>query len=189
MLIPIGFFGGAVDTGAFDHLASSILTSTATSVSFDTSTYVGKYKHLQIRGIVSGTDTVDDAVWIRFNSDSGTNYITHMVLGNGSGIVSAATSGKTGLLTIPSTSSGTSGIYSPMVTDVRDAFSSTKNKTIRTLSGTLDSGASYNRIWLASGAWLNTAAITSIYIAPGGSNPGTGVFKANTRFSLYGIKG
>jgi len=67
------------------------------------------------------------------------------------------------------------------VLDILDAYSTTKNKTIRSLSG-MTGGA--NNLQLYSGLWNNTAAISSLNIFPGATN-----FVAGSRFSLYGIRG
>jgi hypothetical protein len=44
---------------------------------------------------------------------------------------------------------------------------------------------SYDRIWLASNLWANTASVTSITLVSGFSAS----FVTGTRFSIYGLKG
>jgi hypothetical protein len=79
--------------------------------------------------------------------------------------------------------SAASGLYYTAIADILDAFSTTKNKTIRTLSGSADSNNL--RTWLVSNAWFSTAAVTSITIVTNnGSN-----FVSGTRFSIYGARG
>jgi hypothetical protein len=84
---------------------------------------------------------------------------------------------------LAASNSSTSNAFSTSVIDILDAYSSTKNKTVRILGGFADGANS--RMRLGSGAWLNTASITSISITDGESQS----FVAGSRFSLYGIKG
>jgi hypothetical protein len=66
--------------------------------------------------------------------------------------------------------------------DILDYGVTTKNTTMRALNG----GHEYNWIALASGVWMNTAAVTSITF----NMPLTSAnFVSGTRFSLYGIRG
>lgn len=73
--------------------------------------------------------------------------------------------------TIPTTS----------IVDILDFSSTTKNKTVRTLTGSAYSAT--QQIKLMSGSWSNTAAITSITLF---EIPGA--YQAGSRFSLYGLK-
>jgi hypothetical protein len=75
----------------------------------------------------------------------------------------------------------TTGAFSGGVIDILDAYSTTKNKTMRIFCGHAVSGA--NAIELVSGAFYNTAALasTEIYAL-------TGNLLAGSRFSLYGVK-
>jgi hypothetical protein len=69
------------------------------------------------------------------------------------------------------------------VIDILDPFETSKNTTIRNFSGLLVPG-NITAVYLTSGAFLNTAAITSITFTDrlGAS------YSAKSRFSLYGIK-
>ena len=66
------------------------------------------------------------------------------------------------------------------IIDIHDYASSTKNKVIRTVSGNDQNGA--GNIYLTSGLWLSTAAVTSITLF-------TTANYLNTTFALYGVKG
>jgi hypothetical protein len=68
--------------------------------------------------------------------------------------------------------------------DLLDAYSTTKNKTTRSLSGGIVQ-SSESGVALSSGLWRSTSAITSATLLSGtGSNLSIG-----SRFSIYGIKG
>jgi hypothetical protein len=60
-----------------------------------------------------------------------------------------------------------------------DFSNTSKNKTIRALTGGIDTETDIN---LTSGAWYSTAAVTSITFALATN------YNAGSRFSLYGVK-
>jgi hypothetical protein len=78
--------------------------------------------------------------------------------------------------------SSTANVFGAFVVDILDPFETTKNTTVRSLGGM---NAAWASIELRSGAWLSTSAAASILLKPlvGGN------FVANSRFSIYGIKG
>jgi hypothetical protein len=187
-LSALGIFSaagaGGAPASAYELISTTILGSSQASVSFDVSSFASTYRHLQLR-FLGRTDNaaVSSYTTIRFNGDSGSNYSSHYLYGTGSSVLSGATlttfieaGGANG-------NSASSGIFSPAVLDILDAFSTTKNKTTRMLDG--NPIPTSNSINLRSGSWRNTNSITSIVIGPGlGTN-----FVAGSRFSLYGIRG
>jgi hypothetical protein len=84
-------------------------------------------------------------------------------------------------LRIPA-ANGTSGAFAAGVIDILDPFNTSKNTTVRILTGL---NASASKISLMSGAWYDTASLTSIQIFVGNSEN----ILAGSRFSLYGIRG
>ena len=187
MLIPFGILsaagaGGAVAGGpAYDLLETTILGSATSSVTFSSlATYASDYKHLQLR-MVTRVDQVNDQIRLRFNGDTGSNYADHNLYGNGSSLFSQALTSQTGIqFARTAYSSMTANSFSGIVLDVLDAYSTTKNTTIRALSG-MTGGA--NNLQLYSGFYNNTAAVSSINIYIGATN-----LVAGSRFSLYGIR-
>jgi hypothetical protein len=187
-MIPLGILattgGGAAP--AYELISSTILSSSQSSISF--SSIVGTYKHLQLR-YVARTDRggAFDISLYRLNNDTGANYAFHQLYGDpySSSVVSANGSGATSM-NLGFTAGGTyTNEFSPGVIDILDYASTAKNKTIRALHGNISSGASSQRLYLSSGLWVSTAAVTSIQIT---SNYSAN-FVAGSRFSLYGIKG
>jgi len=186
-VIPLGILaaaGGAVAAAdSYDLLATEILTSSQSSVTFASlGTYAADYDHLQIR-VVGRSDRVTSAgenLGIRLNSDSGANYVTHFMEGRGSSVSSgAATSVNEMRARNLPTASNTSNAFGAFIIDLLD-FSSAKNKTLRTLGGS----TSPDFIALTSGLWLDTSAVTSIEVRTQlGNNLITG-----SRVSLYGIR-
>ena len=189
MLIPFGVLsaaaGGApAGAGDYELIASEILTTTESSVTFSNlGDYSSTYKHLQIRW-VARSDRGSDAAsfWFRFNGDTGSNYANHTLYAQNSVVSFAQTSQSRGFLTSVLPASGaTANVYSSGVMDVLD-WTAAKNKTVRTLAGySLSPGI----IQLNSNLWMNTGAVTSISLIEGDSSN----FVAGSRFSLYGIKG
>lgn len=165
-------------------IASTIVSNTSTNtVIFNVSSLSSSYKHLQIRSTGRSTQALSDSIqWIRFNGDTGANYSYHWITGNGTTVSSNGGTSTTLIRAgtdIGSTSSGS--IFGANIIDILDPFSSTKNKTVRSLSGAI--GAT-SQIFLLSGSWMSTAAVTSIYVYVNNEN-----WVPGTRISLYGIKG
>lgn len=181
MLIPLGFLasaGGGVDTD-FDLIESTVLTSGQSSITFSNlGTYSSTYKHLQIRMVTRRADN-SGSVRLTFNGSS-SGYARHTLYGTGSSVLSnAATSGSEIEHYVTSKSTEPANAYAPAVWDILDAYSTTKNKTVRVLAGTW-----IPEIIFGSGLWANTSSITSINLLAFGNN-----FASGSRFSLYGIKG
>ena len=146
------------------------------------------YTHLQIRGIARTDRTAYflDFGKMNFNSDTGSNYTTHHLYGDGSGAFTFAdvNIAYTSILRFTGVASPTpSDTFGAFVVDILDYKDTNKFKTIRNLGGADTNGA--GELGLFSGLWRSTSAITSITIAPGGGTQ----FNEYTQFALYGIKG
>jgi hypothetical protein len=186
MLIPFGVLSAAgAEVGAepaYELIASEILTTTEASVVFSNlGDYSSTYKHLQIRMTARTTRAQnDDALFLRLNGDTGSNYARHQLLGNGSTVSSTAGTSETS--TGQNATAGTNttaNVFGAAVFDFLDVFNSTKNTTLRSFSGL---AANFNQIMLGSGLFINTASVTSISIEANGN------LLAGSRFSLYGIR-
>ena len=169
---------GAAGAGAYDLLETQTLASSAASVTFTGLDSYTDYKHLQIRG-VARTDRASsggDVMKITFNSITSSDYAWHYLR---SGVTSNAGTSQTGINANQSNSAGdTSNTFGAFVTDILDFASSSKNTTLKSLSGTS------SVIELSSGLLNNTASITSINLdVLIGTN-----FVSGSRFSLYGVK-
>jgi hypothetical protein len=172
----------------FELIGTITLSAAQSSVTF--TGLPTDYKHLQLRIAYRGAaNLAGDNPQIQFNSDTTyTNYYTHWLYGNGSGVTAFGTQstnyrGIAIAQNMPDAGS-TANIFGGIVVDILDAFSSSKNKTTRSLFG----GTGYSMIGLGSGVWLSTSAISSITLA---AYPGnlTNSIAANTRISIYGARG
>jgi hypothetical protein len=70
------------------------------------------------------------------------------------------------------------------IVDIHDYAATTKNKTVRNISGVDTNNTSDGLIYLSSGLWQSTSAVSSIDVFFSGEN-----FTTSTVVSLYGIKG
>jgi hypothetical protein len=124
------------------------------------------YTHLQVRGILRSTRALSQAgVLFRLNSDTGSNYSFHGLLGDGSGAFSNGSTNDTyiNMGEFPA-GNASSGIFGAFVVDILDYKDTNKYKTIRLLAGVDVNGtvATFGVVGLTSGLWQNTNAITSI---------------------------
>ena len=189
MYIPFGVFSAGAEAtapaGSYDLISTTLLGSDTSSVSFSSlGTYSSTYKHLQVRMATreDGGGTGDVWVFMRLNSDSGSNYANHYMRGTGSAVQSGSITSTSQFYISQTANNGeSSGIFGGAIIDIVDAFSTSKNKTLRSFTGVQ---MSVPLIGLQSGAWLSTTGLTTITFTPQASN-----FKTGSRFSLYGIKG
>lgn len=191
MLIPLGIISAAgASAGSFDLLETQVLGSSQASVTFSSLSQYSSYKHFQIRGTArtNRTGADSDPLILQFNGITTSSYSRHRIIGYNIGgttaLISNATASQNSILLTDAmpVSSSTANSFGAFVTDILDPFDTNKNTTVRTLAGMANTWSS---IELSSGAFLNTAAINSIVIAP---LIGTQL-AANSRFSLYGIRG
>ena len=170
----IGTFsqGAAGGATAFESIAT-LSGSGVSTVTFNS--IPSTYQHLQIRSIAIGTGAT---IWIQFNGDTATNYQQHRLIGNGSTVVAAGFANEAEITNICYANSTYPGVA---ITDILDYASTSKFKTVRNFRGE-DSNGSGN-LYLNSGAWRSTSAITSIKITSSAN------MSAGTSFALYGIKG
>lgn len=171
------------DSGSMFPIGAFNLTSAQSTVTF--SNIPQTFDHLQIRLIARSTTAAASAnSFLTFNGNSGSNYASHILRGDGASTpTSGAYTSQTFIYSaeIPA-ASATTGIFGPAIIDVLDYRSTSKNKTVRQLHGHDRNGA--GAIVFASGLFFATpAAITSLTFTT------TGNFDINSNFALYGVKG
>lgn len=168
---------------SYEHIETiTVSGSSTTSVTFSSlNTYSTTYQHLQIRATLRANDTTG-LTYAILNGDTGNNYSWHWLVGNGSSVGSNGGGSFNSWFGYASAkSSEASDYFSTFVMDILDPYE-TKNKTLRILSGT--PGNLAPGVTLHSGAWFNTAAVTSVTVFPNSTN-----WVAGSRFSIYGIRG
>jgi hypothetical protein len=172
----------AYSPGDFESIATVTVGSGGSS-SVTLSSIPSTYTHLQIRYLSRSTNASDSTTFMQINSDTGNNYSTHMLFGNG------ATAGSQGqsnvsFIELPRTAYGATGsnIFGNGVIDILDYSDTNKYKTVRVLGGCDQNGS--GGIGFVSGSFRSTSAITAVnFFATGGAN-----MAQYTTFALYGIR-
>ena len=173
---------------SFESIATATGTGSSGTITF--SSIPSTYQHLQIRllGKITGTGFYRDDLYLRLNSDTGTNYSRHQLQGDGASASAggAASSTYIDCGRIVSSDAAIADTMFTAIIDIHNYASTTQNKTVRIFAGA-DGNIADNsfRVWLGSGAWLNTSAVNSITFRPASSNS----FTTTTSVALYGIKG
>jgi len=160
----------------YEKIASTTLGSATPTIDF---TSIGS-SYTDLRLIITSTvSSAGQALRIRFNSDTGTNYSHTYLVGDGGGAGSARTANSS-FINLDSATSGNSTTIPTLYTfDIFSYAGSTFKTALLTNSGDRNgTGFIANQVNL----WRSTSAITSIsvYVATGNLNTGTTA-------TLYGI--
>jgi hypothetical protein len=179
--------GRSVAVGSYDALATVVVPIGGLS----SITFAGiptNYQHLQIRAIGQSSRGTfgNDQMTMRINGDTGSNYSSHILTGDGTGASSSGVSSQTSINLSFKLGTTVSNTFGAFIIDVLDYAKTSKNKTIRTLAGVDINGtiAGYGgEVQLASGGYYSTNAITSFTFTPSNGN-----FTRYSQFALYGVK-
>jgi hypothetical protein len=171
-------------TGSFESIATATGTNSSAVITF--SSIPNTYSHLQIRvlGRTTAAQTNTD-LYVQYNSST-SGYANHAIQGNGSITETKADASGSYIILYQSLTgaSAASSIMGTAIIDIHDYASTTKNKTLRCLSGQTRPADAQGAIWLQSGFLSNTAAISSLSFTLG-----SGSWTTSSVISLYGIKG
>ena len=155
-------------TSTYDLIASNVLTSSASSVTF--SSIPATYRDLVL--VVTLVASTNSTALVRFNSDSGSNYSYVRMQGNGSTATSASGSSLTSLW-----EQGADENPNQYLLQIMDYSATDKHKTVLTR---------HNRpaaaVWGLASRWANNSAITSISFAAA-----SGTYNSGSSWYLYGI--
>ena len=181
-LSALGIFSAAGAGGGpqdYELIQSSFISTSGIS-QVDFANLPQIYRHLQLRIVMRDASSGPVAEKIGFNDNLSLVYDTHNLQGNGSSVISNAALNEDTIQAWRSPGSNASAnIFSSTIVDILDYTSSTKNTTTRSFYGFT---SSTNEVALRSGAWRNTAAVTSVKVYTAGLAIGS-------RLSLYGIRG
>jgi hypothetical protein len=181
---PLGILSaagaGVGVAGDYELIATAFGTGSSGVISF--SSIPQEYKHLQLRYTAKNSSTATQ-MNITLNGITSGVYIRHSLFGNGSTVASNASStSQTAIQLVESmANSTTANAVNAGVIDLLDYSSASKNTTLRALYGMADN---LNRVYLSSGLYNQTTAVSSLTLTASANN-----FAALSRFSLYGIKG
>jgi hypothetical protein len=175
-----GSFAAGGDT-SFESIASVLTSSTTSEVNF--SSIPSTYSHLQVRMYTIQTSA--DNVWMQFNGDtSSSSYYWHELFGQGSAPGVGWSGGTTNHIKTGYTHSTATNMSGQSVVTILDYANTSKKKTANAFTGTNSNDGTSGYVLNRSGHWTSTSAISSLRIFTA-----SGSFRANTRISLYGIKG
>jgi hypothetical protein len=186
---------GILDSAKTGRLTNFTSIATVTAAGGETSLTLSSipstYTDLHLRIMAKDTLTSTAAsggVTLTLNNDTGTNYVFHRLYGNGSSVVADGSTGGTSFAGIsadmPYSQTAQANVFGVSIWDFSDYANTSKNKTLRVLSGVdwnTSTTSAYARI--SSGLWTSTSAITSIQITPVQV-----AFAAGSTVALYGIK-
>ena len=159
----------------YEPIASTTLGSASASIEF--TSISGTYTDL-ILVIRASVITTPAASWLlTVNSDTGTNYSTTWLYGNGT--AAASSRGSSGTFIRVGAANDGDSTWSTMICHLMSYANTNVYKTV--LASYSNSAKEVSR---TVGLWRSTSAITSVKMALGGS----GQFDTSTVASLYGIK-
>ena len=181
--------GGGVPVSLTDYESIATTTVGAGGTAYiEFASIASTYSHLQIRGIAFPSTGAQDLL-IRLNSDTGANYSYHGIYGNGGTVTAYAGASTAFMQSVVGAGNATkTSCFAVAIVDILDYSNTNKNKTIRVLHGldTNNTGAvdvNQGVVGMDSGAWRNTAAVSTIRLYPYAGN-----FAQYSSFALYGIK-
>jgi hypothetical protein len=171
----------AAKTGTYTLISSNTLGSSTTTVTFSSipQTYTDLVLVMMARGTGAGTDR---DIYMRFNSDSASNYSRTRLYGNGSSALSTRES-SVAQITIGNmpASSASSSEFNTAIININDYSNTTTYKTALLRENT--NGSWGGTVFAIVGLWRNTAALTSVSFTPD-----SGDFSSGSTFKLYGIE-
>jgi hypothetical protein len=175
-------------TPAFEAIASATGTGSSGTITF--SSIPADYQHLQIRFIVRSTASSSSTTGLNFypNAETGSSstFDRHYLYGDGSAVTASNSinQGEFFAYNVVPRDLMLSDTYGVGIIDIHDYASTTKNKTVRMFYGFDDnSGTTASRVYLESGLWRSTDAITDLRFTV------STAFKTGSVISLYGVKG
>jgi hypothetical protein len=164
----------AAKTGTYTLIASNTLGSAAASVTF--SSIPATYTDLVLVSNVSGSGG-NANLRITFNSDTGTNYSTTALSGDGTTAVSNRSTSQTAMLVVQ-TGASLNGAWTTYISHFMDYSNTTTYKTALSRFVAAGSETTAN-VHL----WRSTSAVTSITVATSTNN-----YASGSTFKLYGIE-
>ena len=177
--------GVAAATNSYESIAT-VTVGSGGQAAATFSSIPSTFKHLQIR-ILGKSNRADqnEAIGIQFNSDTGNNYGSHGLWGDGGSAAAAQLNYPASAISLPwiAGNSNGSSVFGVSVIDILDYTNTNKYTTVRGLNGYDNNGN--GQAALGSGLWSNTAAITTVTVKPFYGS----LWNQYSHIALYGIKG
>lgn len=157
----------------YDSIASSTSTGSSNTITF--SSIASTYTDLIISGIIKGTNAND--AYLRYNSDTGSNYSDTTLRGTGTTASSVRNTNAVGIDLGAISTIGATDVAN-LTIHIFNYSSTSVNKTCL-----VRFNLASNQTLLLTGLWRSTSAITSLSLFNRGGN-----WVSGTTFALYGIK-
>jgi hypothetical protein len=159
----------------YDNIASGAIAS------WDVTGISQLYNHLKVVWMGRGDNAAEQSVLMRFNNDTGANYLWQQDIGSAA-VASAANNAAATSIATNSTvvqavgaTAGRAGMAEWLIASYKDT---TFNKDVTGIAY----GPSSQNVSTHGGMWSNTAAINRITILPGAGN-----FVTGSRLTIYGL--
>jgi len=160
----------------YTPIATQTLSSAAASVTF--SSIPQGYTDLVVV-VNTKAGATDNAIYMRFNEDSASNYSTTELRGNGSAAGSTRASSQTAIYPSWYIAPGTSNFSHNMILHLMNYSNGTTYKTTLSRANNTDVNQGTEA---TVGLWRSTSAITSIKLYLDATT-----FSTGSTFSIYGI--
>lgn len=161
-------------TATYDLIASNVLTSSASSVTFSS---ISGYRDLVVVADGRTVTGSSDNFVLRFNGDTGNNYNSVWAETYGTSNWSSSSSNSSWIILgqayslLQPTESGLA------IASIMDYSATDKHKSVLSRAGRAGEG-----VTMLAGRWANTSAITSVTVLTTSAN-----FAVGSSFYLYGI--
>jgi hypothetical protein len=156
----------------YDKIDTRTLASDTATITF--STIPSTYTDLVLIASVKNNSGGSRAMQMLLNLDTGTNYSTTQLIGDGSSAVSSRSTG-TAYLDVTVTVPGTE--FAPCIFNFQNYSNTNTFKTVLNRNGITNTRGVVS-------LWRSTSAINSIRFQMGGSD----LYSTGSTFTLYGIK-
>ena len=185
MLAGNSAYAPVVETEAV--LAEELITTNTSSVTFSdlVSSYSDTYNHLQIRAIFRNSTASNNFTdcYVKPNSYSGGGMRTHWLMSDGASASSSSNGANNfgRMRQCVAKNSAGSGQFGMAIMDIVDAFSTTKYKVFRSMSGGYIDGQKH--VSIQGDRYSSYSAIDSLELYPAADS-----FVSGTRITLIGLK-
>lgn len=186
-------------TGNFVSLQT--LTGTGSSGTLTFTDIPQTFRHLQIHALTKGTATgsVQGTYRIQINGDTGNNYASTQLVGNGAGtsqVFQVAAVSQNAIFAPNSMywntfcSSGTTNSMGAAIININEYTNSSWYKTVRTIDGhERGNNDDTSRVDIGGGVYTSSSPITSITFQIYDEAGSLTNFTTTTKIALYGIVG
>ena len=160
------------------------VTSTGSTATVSFTSISSTYTDLFIAISARSSQAINTSnMYVQFNSDTGANYSSTRITGDGSTTISQrdANTDYPPIGNIPGNNTAAS-TFGDVYININNYANANKRKAYLCRSGAATSTS--GKVWISAGLWRNTAAITSVQIVCDGISN----FSSGSTFTLYGIK-